>query len=413
MKTILVIALAASLASGSSAAGQPYGGDYFFSNYGYDWTVHPMVGAGLYRLTPAGRLTTLASYAGKALWLNFTHQMDAANRHLIGAGWQMVYEWDAMTNAQLRTMYTTGWITGLSAHHANGFVLAISGELKHISPDLQTWTTISTLKSPYFSIHGQDLWSGDYIIVDDTTCAVSLVSTDGKQTRPVGTYFGGFTSTAIVQSHLDGDFRVFTGSGLLRVDPRTMVHSTLVSGSFIPSAATFDRALGKGAISLFTSSHTLQRMDPSGRVVSTSPRIQVPTWPFMIRHALERDLAAIRKASPNLWWLQLNCPTGAGRPYTIAISMTGFTPGIHVGGRTIPLVPDALFTLSVQGWLFPLLTGNIGTLSANGSGIAILDLRRFGGALTGLKLWAAAAVSNHSAPSGLSLITKPIVLVLD
>jgi hypothetical protein len=117
-------------------------------------------------------------------------------------------------------------------------------------------------------------------------------------------------------------------------------------------------------------------------------------------------------AHPNQWRFDLSFPGEAGNGYALALSSTGFTPGIPVDSRVIPLVPDFITLVSLAGGLFPLLQGNIGVLDANDRGTATLDLSAFGG-LTGFRLWAVAVTLNGGAPSGIQTIARPIIVVLD
>jgi hypothetical protein len=150
---------------GSFASAQPCGGDDFVLTYDCNPAPHCCVSASLLRMTSAGQTRPPTRWTSRGAWLDFPPQMDATNQRLVTTAWFFVHEWNAMTNAPLRTPYVPRGITGFSAHHPNGYVAADAGTLMHVSADLMTWTAIAPLTTMslirrWFSIHGQELWSG-------------------------------------------------------------------------------------------------------------------------------------------------------------------------------------------------------------------------------------------------------------
>lgn len=122
-----------------------------------------------------------------------------------------------------------------------------------------------------------------------------------------------------------------------------------------------------------------------------------------------RGLAASGLARPaNPVLLTFSDPGASGSPYLAAASL-GDRPGIPVDTRVIPLVPDALFALSVGG-LTPLLTGFAGRLDANGvaNGQILIPYP----ALVGVRFYSAFIVLDASAPSGIRTIgaARPILI---
>lgn len=59
-------------------------------------------------------------------------------------------------------------------------------------------------------------------------------------------------------------------------------------------------------------------------------------------------------------------PCYAGEPYVLLGSVTGTSPGFQASGRTIPLVPDAYFDLTLAAPSTPPLAGFAGSLDAQG-----------------------------------------------
>jgi hypothetical protein len=126
-----------------------------------------------------------------------------------------------------------------------------------------------------------------------------------------------------------------------------------------------------------------------------------------------RNLAPILNTPPNDRIIRLSFPGDAGRPYVLALSLSGFTPGIALSdGRVIPLSPDALTFLTASQSIPPLLAGNIGVLRATAEGVATLNVNSLGGSVKGLRVWAAALTLDPQAPLGISQISAPLLIVL-
>jgi len=157
---------------------------------------------------------------------------------------------------------------------------------------------------------------------------------------------------------------------------------------------------------------SLYRLQRGGKTVTTLPL--APGWlttSMCFEHG--RNLVTERAASPNLWRFHLHFPGEGGRPYTLGLSLTGFTPGITVGHRMIPLIPDDLLALTLSGSLSALLQGNVGFLDTSARATATLDLRTFPVKLAGQLVWAAAVTIDAAAPCGLATISKPQIIVLE
>ena len=80
--------------------------------------------------------------------------------------------------------------------------------------------------------------------------------------------------------------------------------------------------------------------------------------------------------------------------------------------RRVPLVRDAVTAAALSGGLGAWFTGYAGILDANAEARAVLDLRRLGASVSGLRLWAV-AISLTSGPFAIGTISKPVILELD
>ena len=156
---------------------------------------------------------------------------------------------------------------------------------------------------------------------------------------------------------------------------------------------------------------TVYRMDMAGTVISTHPGI--PGTNSGMCFDKGRNVVTVQTGTPNQYTIDLNFPGYAGKAYLLGLSITGYTPGIPVGGRTVQLVPDNAFLLSVTGLLAPLFANNIGVLDAFDRAKATLNLSLFGNALSGLRVWFAAVVVDPAAPGNIGVVSKPCVIVLD
>ena len=119
----------------------------------------------------------------------------------------------------------------------------------------------------------------------------------------------------------------------------------------------------------------------------------------------------MRVAAPNDRVINVDFPGDAGRPYVVAFSQSGFSPGVPLpDGRTIPLNLDGLTLLTANVALPPFLTGNTGVLDGLGRATVRFNLNSL--PVTGLRLWAAAVTVDPNAPLGISQISAPLLFVL-
>lgn len=417
---VAVATLALTLASDRAVVAQLAPVDYFLAG-SLGAAPHCYGVSALYRVTPTGVVTTLQSLAGRAGCLTQSQPVvDPTTNTMVSGHIAALYRFDTTTNALLTQRWMPN-VSGTTRHHAFGITCVNYGTLMQVSPDLATVTTIGTFPVPAFvttSLHGRDLWSGDYIVSFAGT--IQLVAHDASATRTIGTHASALPPV-IVQSHVDGDLRVAsvwsTTNTWKRIDPRTTASTALLASSVGVFAASFESSNGRGvieAVSGGTPTFAIATLSDDGRPIASRP-INGPlaATPSVMARADGGALLARRVSTPNRWVLRLQAPTDVGRGYVIALSATGFSPGIPIGARTVPLVPDAIFALSIGNGLGALYTGGTGIVPATGVATATLDLRRFGSALSGARVWAAAAILDPNAPSGFTRITRPQVLILD
>ena len=156
---------------------------------------------------------------------------------------------------------------------------------------------------------------------------------------------------------------------------------------------------------------TIQRFDRSG--VNLGVFATFANWVTGIVFDKSKNLASVIKTPPNDRYLRISFPADAGKPYILALSLSGCTPGVNLpGGLVIPLVLDNLTALTAQQPLPPLLVNNLGILSASGEAVATLSLNSLGSAITGVRLWAAVLVVDPRAPLGISQISEPVLIIL-
>lgn len=407
MRTFLI--LTTLLACALPAAAQPYGGDLIVAA-----TDAPNGGnALLYRLAPGGRVTTILR-DNLGLGSVSALAMDHANQNLFAvhdSGW--IARVDATTGT-VQTLWNGGPLTrpidmcispggdivalGFGPNANGAFEIATAGN------SIRTlWTGL-----PVPAFIAPDLFSGDYVIGNSFPPTLYRVSRDGNVVTTI------FNSPSLVlsdfvQDHLDGSWYAnVNAGGVINITPGGK--TTWIDRAQGGWAVAMDRAAGTGE--LVVAGTTIRRMTRSGTVVSTLPAPPAGWRVSRLIFDRERNITVERRGSPNLWRINLSIPGDATRRFSVIASLAGFTPGVPIGARTLPLVPDDLFRLTATASAH-LLQGNHKTLDAQGEATITLDLRAFGSALSDAGVWLAVVTFDPSAPSGISTISKPTLIVLD
>jgi len=400
MRLLLALSLVAIVAT--TVLAQPYGTDVFASS----------TSRNLFRISPTGQVTTVIS--GIAATMNMVC-MDNDNQHvvIIQTSPPTLFRVDPVAKAIVGTIWQGAPLTYLNYINPTStgdFLVADRTTAFLVRGD---GSAVSTLYagSPFQGLQGctQDLVSGNYAMGDLSVKAVFMIAGDGTL---VTTYAHSAISPFVMtQDHRDGALLIGGGAtgNVHRLDTTVNALTTVTSSAGNANAICFDRWSGNGEIVVGTT--TVYRMDINGVVITSHPGI--PGTNSGLCFDQGRNLVPVHVGTPNQYRIDVNFPGFAGRAYVMAMSVSGFAPGIPVGGRAVQLIPDNVFILSVQGLLAPLLTNNVGVLSPFARASAKLDLSLFGKLLSGLRVWMAAVVIDPAAPMGVGAISKPYVIVLD
>lgn len=130
-------------------------------------------------------------------------------------------------------------------------------------------------------------------------------------------------------------------------------------------------------------------------------------WPRsdLLRHE-SRHLTWFMNRAPHDRTLALSFPREPGRPYVAGLSMHGASPGVPLpDGRTLPLNPDPITALSVQGGIPGILSGTVGVLDRYGCASVRVDVGPFAKALRGMRFVAAAVILDPQASSGIAIVS--------
>jgi hypothetical protein len=131
----------------------------------------------------------------------------------------------------------------------------------------------------------------------------------------------------------------------------------------------------------------------------------------------KRDIGSIR-TSRSAWRVSVAPEKPgllAGKTFVLAASLASPPSGgiALPDGRQIFIGLDTLTMLTVKGPLPPFLTGNLGTLDANGRATASLDLTALGKAANGFVLHFCGVVLDRAAPGGIGWVCDPHAFVID
>ncbi len=387
------------------APAQPLAGDLFLCTPGRVPGGPHMYG-GLYHVSPQGKHTTLRlgrSYADLV--------MDMNNKDLLIATPIDVRIINPFTQATRRTLWN-----GSPIKYVQCITPLHTGDLLVSSNDSRSPNQVFRLRydgSAITTIHAGITGTNAYNYLQDlATGDILEASWTGLRTFPLAgspvTTLHGATIYGITQDHQDGSLILSTPTGLMRLD-RVKGLTTIRAGTSHGHLA-FDRWVGKGEI-VGGVPGSLLRLDGTGRIVATIP---CNVAGINVCFGQGRNLVTRRiLTARNRWQFTLDFPGEGGRPYVLGLSLSGFTPGIPVDTRVIPLQPDDLLRLTLTGGFTAFLQGNIGLLDAGGNASAVLDVSPLGAAVKGVKIWAAAATLNGPSLSGIGTITRPAVIVLE
>lgn len=379
----------------------------------------------LYRLDAAGQWTILEAFAASRRPGTLTHHTDNRNLVLADNNPFAVILFDPATGTTLARLHSGSPLRDVLAvrpFHTGGYVVAegLTASAVHlVAADGSALVTLLR-QADRINAVGQDLSTGEVLVGLSSTSGPCLIRLDPQSGRVTPLDPAPRVVRSLVQDHRDGSIYYGTADdAIFRLDPQGGV-STFVPGNNAAgvqaASLAFDRAAGEGIL-VAGGTRRIARLDfaPGGAPAVVVVHGELPQNPLAaadlaFQHG--RNVSSRRVGSGNRWAFDLSFPGEAGNGYVLAFSASGFTPGVPLGARTLPLVADAILVASVTGGLAPLLQGNSGRLDGDGRATAAADLSALSG-LAGLRLWAAAVTLDPAAPAGIRTISKPIVFVLE
>ncbi|MBN2492565.1 MAG: hypothetical protein JXQ29_17085 [Planctomycetes bacterium] len=272
-----------------------------------------------------------------------------------------------------------------------------------------------------------DIQTGDLIV--GRSSSVYRLARDGSAVTTLGTGFN-FRYGDMAQELLTGDIYVPTCCGwltpgqslyVLRAGTSTasiFLADTGLAGAYGPNmdraSATNPRIVTGSHIyaSSYPNSGGMWYIDLATKQLTKLASFQLATVSDTTILG-SREVQPVRTA-PGVYELRFSIPTEGGFPYVAAISLTDVQPALPLpDGRRIPLIIDTFAVASLNGWLAPFLTGNLGSLDPLGRARGKLDLRSVYPAVKGIRLWVLLATLHPRAPLGIATIADPKVLVID
>ncbi len=390
------------------ADAQPYGTDLIVSDYS----------GNLFRVSPKGAISTIGNYG--QLW---SIKMDPDNKHIIGAvstgrTTGHLVRIDHSTGL-ITTTIPTGWLFLVEVDQDGDYLVsqrdAAGIQVVKVKHD---GSGMSTIVPGFSSVPAftRDRTSGDWILGVGANQLLRYPH-DWSGVKTTVTHNSVYTYELTKDPHLP---HIYLGAlQLARFDPASNTVTTLtgnIATNLGDRGLVTDRSPGAGGAMIYMSSasstaSSIQRFDRTG--VNLGVFASFSTWVTGIVFDKSKNLASVIKTPPNDRYLRISFPADAGKPYTLALSLSGCTPGVKLpGGLVIPLVLDNLTILTTRQPLPPLLVNNLGILNASGEAVATLSLNPLGSVITGVRLWAAVVVIDPNAPLGISQISEPVLIIL-
>jgi hypothetical protein len=420
-----VLSLGLLLACLEPASAQPYGSDLLSSHT--DRT--------LLRISPLGVTTTIVAGLFRSGDFNML-AMDSDNTMIVvletnrtTPPWNLVYRIDPGSGRVVSTIFSGPPMINVQhwvSLDQNGDYLVCEGNnapgsgLYKIKRDGSRISTLFYLPGGNFLCFTEDKLSGDWVIGDARGMQILQIDRILGTVKTSVALPGVSISTGMQQDPALVDIIVTaTPPGILAYDPTRCTLRTIVNQSgFAPNCLTLDRAPSASGALIYTGdaqpvSGQISRFDRQGRnlgpLASTGQR-----GCLGLTFEGSRNLAPYLVTAPNDRSIQLSFPGSGGRVFILAMSLLGCTPGVKLpDSRVIPLNPDSLTAITTAGAFHPFLTGNIGNLDASGRAVARFNANPLGVGARGLRVWAAAAVLDVNAPSGVDVISPPLLFVLE
>ena len=313
-------------------------------------------------------------------------------------------------------------VYGMHFDHNGDLFVSPSGTLLKVDR-FGTLTTVGGFGSSAQHM-ALDIATGDLIV--GRSSSVYQLARDGSMLTTLGSGFS-FRYGDMAQDILTGDLFVptccgWSGASLHVLRAGTSMASIYLSDSGLAGAygPNMDRASAANR-RIVTGSHIYVPNYPnSGGIwyIDLGTAAPVKLASFQAKTIGDstilgsRELQTVRIANGQ-YDLRFNVPADAGKAFVAGLSFTGITPALPLpDGRRIPLVMDTFTIASINGWLVPFLTGNVGTLDAFGKATGKLDVSAMYNVVKGLRLWTILVVLDPKAPLGIASICDPKVLVL-
>jgi len=404
---------------GASVAAQPHGTGLLVSDDQGQ----------ILRVGPSGGVTTVGKFAYG--FLNML-AMDSDNRCVVAAHSPLfanaqVLRVDLVTRAVLATVWDgaplPSPLTWIDVDQDGDYLVMgggifTPGIFLHVKRDGSAIRTLfggSTLN--LLSSFTEDRASGDWILGDlGNVGRIVRVNRDtGAPTHVIGLPASGQHAYGMAQDPHRADIYVTRAGETTKYDPLTNRVSRLSATA--GECIAVDRSPGpNGALlyvarSGFPSLGTLERLDRQG--VNLGVVATTASAPMGMTFDRSRNLGPELRTAPNHRIIRVSFPGDAGKPYVLALGLSGYTPGVSLpDGRVIPLNPDHLTLFTASRAVPPLLVGNIGVLDSNGEAVVTFNLNPLGAAVRRVRVWAVALTLDSNAPFGISQISRARLFVL-
>jgi len=264
-----------------------------------------------------------------------------------------------------------------------------------------------------------DIDTGDFLLLDKPQKTVYRIPANGSAVTSVGVFSAAkYLNDQLAQRISTGD--LYAGSWayqqavLVRLNRAGKSNIALGSGLYGAYGIHLDRASAANpriAVGSTSWDSGLFFMDLKTKAITTlfSSNTGFP----LVYHKIfpNREVGTLRAATGQ-WDVYLHFAGEGGLSYVVGLGLSGVRPGLPLAdGRRIFFNADKLTAMSLDGRLWPLLTGNIGVLDAAGHATARIDVSRLP-PLQGLTIWLQTVTLHASAPLGIRTIADPVVLRL-
>jgi len=375
----------------------------------------------LVRTTTGGAVTTVGSFGALSSLI-----MDVDNRHLVAAeGFFVIPPFrilriDPVAAAIVATLWSGApfkiQIPSIDLDQDGDYIVCDAdnpGKVYRLKADGSALTTILTAPAGrFFSSAIKDQVSGDLIVsAADFTARIFLrVSRDGSTVRTITQIAPVAVGSPMQDPHLS-EIYYASVSTVLALEPSMGAVTSLGTVASPLVCLTVDRspATSGGLIYACDQAGVLSYLDRNAKRIATLSTINAMS--LVIDRS--RNLASRLIKAPNHRVINVSFPSSASRSFVLAVSATGYQPGVPLpDGRVIPLTPDSLTLVTSRASIPPLIAGNIGVLDPSGGAVVTMDLNGLGSVVKGMRVWAAAVTLDPNAPLGIGEISRPFVLVL-